>query len=106
MMCNFSGNLKAAQVCFFHPLLTAWGTAHRSNCKPSPLPEILFWVLAPQPQQVIAHPPLFGEVGPSMPPSCAGPLTADRAQAQQSSLRYISELNGKDVRNPISFKVK
>ena len=26
MMCNFSGNLKAAQVCFFHPLLTAWGT--------------------------------------------------------------------------------
>lgn len=74
MICNFSGNLKAAQVCFFHSLLTAWGIAHRSNCKPSPLPEILFCVSAPQPQQVISYPPLSGELGPSIPSSCAGPL--------------------------------
>ena len=74
MICNFDGNLKAAQVCFFHPLLTAWGIAHRSNCKPLPLPEIPFCVSAPQPQQVISHPPLSGELGPSIPSSCAGPL--------------------------------
>lgn len=90
MICNFSGNLKPAQVCFFHPLLTAWGIAHRRNCKPLPLLEILFCISAPPPQQVISHPPLSGELGPSMPSFCAGPLHSRLSKGPtESSLCYI-----------------